>query len=894
MDHLPIPSQPFRHPPYPRVPYLCAKVPYYAESVGFDRFAKFPSRFGLSAEDALRMDWSARDFDYFTAILQSWLYFGMMIEVFSGAGLEFDPKDFTCGDAAGHWEVSTTALDRYICYWVAVCSHNDEEENREQGQHVETCLQLANSVFNAIVSNMASASTDWPLESPIKSILLSIAVLGETLGCAEANFFAPIKRLRWQLPGLTQSLVDAGWCIGDIINITRDCDSSTILYLSNLDRNVSTGDHTRCTSHSGCRAYQIDWNTYTTKHVEGCPTSQCNVIGPAVDGIGRILRDGNTPLITMDLSQTPSRMSIVRDREGSAQSKYVAISHVWSDGLGNPLANRMPRCQLDRIQSLANGIDPKREPPVPFWIDTICVPIAPELKNLAIMSMGSVYHEAEDVLVFDQVWKDVPMATPALELMIRIKYSTWATRLWTFQEARLSRNLWFHLRDGSVPLRSAGNTHQLGQTLHQISDMLLEHNRYKPFSQIPELHLARALATPPAWAEQVILDRQWRFAALPSRLEDASEEDARLDAIEWLDEHPMANISLSEVWRSRVTPVDPQSRDPGRDSQLRDALENLSPNAVVSHALNARSLVKGMAGARTLLRNHDPGHMLVDVVRGLHGRTTSRLEDETICLSVLLHLDVSKILAVPVLHWRRKDLLARFGQFVSYLAALTPQISYFTTLARFINKLLRYTHDERMKIFLSQIVFFSKDIIFWDTERLQHRGWAWAPFSFLRSRKELKFDFSRSSPHGFVTDEGFRVRAHSIRLLRPYSTSGAGISAGKYNHLCIDWAIDQVENLPPWARRWQWATLHDTVTWPPRRSLKPERETEDASTWPLVILLDERRDGTKGCLVSVIEEKKEAVYGKHIMTLEILGRSPNQPSLHCTGQWSHATTWYVR
>ncbi len=75
---------------------------------------------------------------------------------------------------------------------------------------------------------------------------------------------------------------------------------------------------------------------------------------------------------------------------------YVAISHVWSDGLGNPNHNSLPFCQIKRLQELVQESTGK---PLPFWIDTICVPLEERLRGKAIANMAKVYRSAAAVLV---------------------------------------------------------------------------------------------------------------------------------------------------------------------------------------------------------------------------------------------------------------------------------------------------------------------------------------------------------------------------------------------------------------------------------------------------------------------------------------------------------------
>jgi hypothetical protein len=99
------------------------------------------------------------------------------------------------------------------------------------------------------------------------------------------------------------------------------------------------------------------------------------------------LKAGQIPLITYaaESGGETKRMSLFRYQPGL---KYVAISHVWSDKLGNPLRNGLPRCQLQRLQRLVDALYEPEERPVPFWIDTISCPTEPEeATDLAIMLM---------------------------------------------------------------------------------------------------------------------------------------------------------------------------------------------------------------------------------------------------------------------------------------------------------------------------------------------------------------------------------------------------------------------------------------------------------------------------------------------------------------------------
>ena len=142
---------------------------------------------------------------------------------------------------------------------------------------------------------------------------------------------------------------------------------------------------------------------------------------------------------------------------------YIAISHVWSQGLGNRHNNTIWLCQLQRLQQYANHLVPPTHRPVPMWIDTICVPLEPDARMEAIKSMDAVYQNALAVLVVDQTLIDFDLSSAIakskeeghgtrsglegwqIEMLMRIKASPWAQRLWTYNEAFLAQQLFFQV-----------------------------------------------------------------------------------------------------------------------------------------------------------------------------------------------------------------------------------------------------------------------------------------------------------------------------------------------------------------------------------------------------------------------------------------------------------------
>lgn len=87
---------------------------------------------------------------------------------------------------------------------------------------------------------------------------------------------------------------------------------------------------------------------------------------------------------------------------------------------------------------MVNDLYPGESERVPFWIDTICVPLDPETRKLAISGMKHVYERADRVLILDSTLLDAPHDMGIYETIMRVATCTWSTRLWTLQEVNQS------------------------------------------------------------------------------------------------------------------------------------------------------------------------------------------------------------------------------------------------------------------------------------------------------------------------------------------------------------------------------------------------------------------------------------------------------------------------
>jgi hypothetical protein len=197
-----------------------------------------------------------------------------------------------------------------------------------------------------------------------------------------------------------------------------------------------------------CRSSNVDINNYEVKHVRG--ECRCSIISIPVEKVVDIIHKDGIPVFAL---KPDKHLDIRRVGERKDEApEYMAISHVWADGLGNPTQNALPLCQVERIQSLVNSRSGKDGRPVFIWMDTLCIPITAdgEARKKSISNMGLIYEKALGTLVLDAELITHSKNVDLVERVSRIFYSRWATRLWTLQEAAANVNFVVQFKDGTV------------------------------------------------------------------------------------------------------------------------------------------------------------------------------------------------------------------------------------------------------------------------------------------------------------------------------------------------------------------------------------------------------------------------------------------------------------
>jgi hypothetical protein len=155
--------------------------------------------------------------------------------------------------------------------------------------------------------------------------------------------------------------------------------------------------------------------------------------GPSVSDLDDILRlDDKFPVVIV-LSHPESTEGLklrVVAHDSPECSGYIAFSHVWSHGRGNPSINRMPLCQLVRLARLASQGRETTKRYGAFWIDTLCVPVTSKwARKKAILQMREVYSKAESTIVIDENLERSFRYTDSMETFGMLTLSDWMTRL---------------------------------------------------------------------------------------------------------------------------------------------------------------------------------------------------------------------------------------------------------------------------------------------------------------------------------------------------------------------------------------------------------------------------------------------------------------------------------
>jgi hypothetical protein len=418
--------------------------------------------------------------------LQSWLFFSLISRV---VGEDIDVQNYVRQDAS---HVQSRPLRRLLEKWrTRETSRRDVDGSRYRS--IDQALDSA----SRFMSEWSSKIGKWNI-SPV--LWLSFSVIGETLTRAwlkiqkEINYDGGASERRWGTNVfLRQMIIKRGWCPSAttmVLNTFGSLSGLYILgglkppenYINGTAKPANADTHKNCTDFV-CSAFIISGpqNHFPFHHTKHCPLKasdsdtrfkiKCRTLGPDRRMVEDVLLRGNIPLVRLGIQDEGVpwgnlHTEVIQVVEYSLITKarplpYTAISHVWSDGLGNPHGNTLPLCRLLEIQDMINDFYRDEDENALFWLDTLCIPRADspsgkeepirlkECRKAAIRGIDAVYTHAARVLVLDYGLQQVDESN-GLEPLLRINLSNWARRLWTLQEGTLCDKLFFRFAHGVI------------------------------------------------------------------------------------------------------------------------------------------------------------------------------------------------------------------------------------------------------------------------------------------------------------------------------------------------------------------------------------------------------------------------------------------------------------
>jgi hypothetical protein len=388
--------------------------------------------------------------------LQSWLYVGFLAEWMSIVGmpivnLRLVVQGMIRKDDRGCW-ITTKFLPIYFQMWEMREVFMRRKMSQDQyEQQKKICLGKLGPLLDAVQvmtvllegpDDLFLYPTRWHNKRLRRHSCRYISSKLATIIFALRYSIASAAKVIWTLPmgngmdpGIQGSdfiglqLLNNGWCPFDVRYLATSLPLDVFYYLSSYHPSRSRRYHGACDDNQ-CRADVIkDIKEFQSQHVQiGC---HCHYSGPKTVPLLEAFGKDGIPLVTVNTStQTEATGStacdiVVVPFRPDNPCDYIAFSHVWANGLGNPTANTLPMCQLAQLQGMADALyiqETGIKKSVPFWIDTLCVPVSIELdeyRKIAIQRMRKTYESAIKVLVLDPEIQAGSRSAGALESTAR-------------------------------------------------------------------------------------------------------------------------------------------------------------------------------------------------------------------------------------------------------------------------------------------------------------------------------------------------------------------------------------------------------------------------------------------------------------------------------------------
>jgi hypothetical protein len=240
------------------------------------------------------------------------------------------------------------------------------------------------------------------------------------------------------------TLRSAGWCDFQLALLEDTTNQSTMDWLPVSQIQQDTSGHEDCTS-AACSRNNVDVRTYKQKH--HVPNCNCTPLFPDKARVMDILNEDKLPVISLEYHDGEPRLAVsAANKEETGD--YVAVSHVWVDGLGGSTEQGLLCCQVLRLNALASKVMGRAGSPMKFWVDSLCIPRSnKQTYYKALIGIRDVYLCASTVIVVDRLIQKCSATASTEMIFAHIYMSAWMQRMWTYEEAVLAKELVFILEN---------------------------------------------------------------------------------------------------------------------------------------------------------------------------------------------------------------------------------------------------------------------------------------------------------------------------------------------------------------------------------------------------------------------------------------------------------------
>jgi hypothetical protein len=230
-------------------------------------------------------------------------------------------------------------------------------ERMTTGEHAHYAGRVLTDQYWARNRNFFSDEPNWEKGiygrwgSPGHALFLSIVVTGELLANAARVIwgFSILPRKWPKAPLLNALLAQSGWRCVEVDKLLDRCTTTQAYYISSIRRRLldNKEKHNQCCPNLGwdvgCIVNRLNEENYAVKHTSDDGTCHMVSFRDSLE-LEQWIKTGRTGLLVSadGGSDTSQKWKLISSHDPAGKPvRYVAISHVWADGTGNPKKQRL-------------------------------------------------------------------------------------------------------------------------------------------------------------------------------------------------------------------------------------------------------------------------------------------------------------------------------------------------------------------------------------------------------------------------------------------------------------------------------------------------------------------------------------------------------------------------